>query len=145
MKQLSKIVILTFSLMVFFHYGNTPENQATEQTSKNRIEVIDFHSTHRCGTCNAIESNTLHTLETYFKEEMKSGKITFESVNIDLKKNKEKARKFQASGTSLFLNVIIDGKETIIDLTSFAFTCGRNQKEFSKDLREKLEVELKKL
>ena len=44
---------------------------------------------------------------------MKSGQIDYREINVDLPENKEVARKFQASGSSLFINRIKDGQETI--------------------------------
>ncbi|WP_205757908.1 nitrophenyl compound nitroreductase subunit ArsF family protein [Lutibacter sp. HS1-25] len=113
--------------------------------SVTKIEVLDFHSTHRCMTCNAIEANTKYTLETYFSQELKDNKITFQVINVDEKEHEKIAEKFEASGTSLFLNVIKNGKETQIDLTNFAFMNGNNQQVFSKELKIKIENELKAL
>lgn len=113
--------------------------------AENKIEVIDFHTTHRCTTCKAIEANTVYTLNKYFPELLKSEKITFSSVNIDDPLNYALAEKFQAAGTSLFLNVIIDGKETQIDLTDFAFANGTNKEKFSAELKTLLDKEVKKI
>jgi hypothetical protein len=116
---------------------------ATQTVSK--IEVIDFHSTHRCMTCNAIETNTKFTLDTYFSKDVNDGKITFQVINVDEKENEKLAEKFEASGTALFLNVIKDGQEKHIDLTEFAFMEGNDQAVFSKELKAKIENELKTL
>jgi len=145
MKQFRFLTILAFGIMLMSCNSNAQNNQKKETTSSNKIEVIDFHSTHRCMTCNAIEANTVYTLETYFSEEMKSGKVTFQTINIDEKKNYDMAEEFEAAGTSLFLNVVKDGKGNKIDLTEFAFAKGREKKEFSDDLKLKIEKELKKL
>ncbi|WP_317173922.1 nitrophenyl compound nitroreductase subunit ArsF family protein [Tenacibaculum piscium] len=109
------------------------------------MEVLDFHSTHRCMTCNAIEANTKYTLNTYFAKELKENKITFQVINVDEKKNEKIAEKFEASGTSLILNVIKNGKETQINLTDFAFMNGNDQEAFSKELKDKINAELKML
>ena len=122
------------------------KNQATSlDKSISRIEVFDFHTTNRCITCKAIEANTKYTLDTYFADEIKNGKITFQIVNIDKDENYELAKKFKASGTSLFLNIIGSEKEKHIDLTAFAFTYGKKQDEFSKRLKNKLDKQLEKL
>ena len=55
------------------------------------------------------------------------------------------AEKFEAAGTSLFLNVIKNGKETKIDLTDFAFMKGKDKASFSDELKIKLNKELKTL
>jgi len=132
------------SLLMYSCNGNAQE-KSSSSTSENKIEVIDFHSTHRCKTCNAIEANTKFTLETYFAKELESGIITFQSINIDEEKNYAMAEKFEASGTSLFINVIIDGDEKIFNLTNIAFQKGRDQEVFSKVLKDKINRLLKKL
>ena len=112
------------------------------QTSGNKIEVLNFHSTHRCMTCKAIEANTLYTLKTFFAEEMKNGIIVQKTINVDKEENEKIAEKFEASGTSLFLNVISGGKETKIDLSNFAFKKGKNKDAYSKELKEEIEAQL---
>ena len=71
--------------------------------------------------------------------------ITFQVVNVDKPENEKIAKKFEASGTALFLNIINNGKETQIDLTEFAFMKGNEQDEFAEELKIKLDTELKKL
>ncbi|MDA3861135.1 MAG: nitrophenyl compound nitroreductase subunit ArsF family protein [Melioribacteraceae bacterium] len=140
-KQFSILGMLLLIMMSFPSNGVAQE----EQASTNMIEVIDFQSTNRCFTCNSIETNTKYTLETYFADELKNGKITFQVINVDEEKNLKMAEIFEASGTSLFLNVIVNGEDTHINLTNFAFMKGRKQKEFSEELKVKIETELKKL
>jgi len=120
------------------------QNKSLDQ-SISKIEVLDFHSTHRCMTCNAIEANTKYTLNTYFAKELKEDKISFQVINVDEKENEKIAEKFEASGTSLILNVIKNGKETQINLTDFAFMKGNDQEAFSKELKTKIDMELKTL
>ncbi len=117
----------------------------TAAPTKNRIEVMEFYSTHRCATCNDIEANTKYTLNTYFSKELKDGTITYQSLNVDEEPNVPVAEKFEAAGTALFLNVVVNNNETQIDLTDFAFMKGRNQKEFSDELKSKIEAQLKNL
>jgi len=145
MKAFKFLTILIISLMLT---SCDRKNKKTyNKTNKNvtKIEVIDFHSTHRCFTCNAIEENTRYTLENYFSKEMKEGKITFQVINVDDNINDEIAEKFEASGTSLFINTIKNGKENQINLTNFAFSKGKNKEDFSTELKSKLDKELKKL
>ena len=145
MKQFGIFTILALSIMLFSCKGKAQDEQSKSLALRNKIEVIDFHSTHRCMTCNAIEANTEYTLNTYFEEELKSGEITFHSINVDEEGNYEMAEKFEASGTSLFLNIVINGKEEIINLTNFAFSKGKDKEAFSKGLKVKIEEQLKKL
>ena len=143
---MKKLSVLIFLIGVLFSCKETSKKEAeVNKNLTNKIEVIDFHSTHRCMTCNAIESNTKYTLETYFSKELKANKITFKTINVDEEENFKTAEKFEATGTSLFLNVIVDGTETAINLTDFAFMNGRDTKAFSDELKSKIDVELAKI
>lgn len=145
MKKRSFLVVLIVSVVLFSCKDKLAVKKSISNKVANKIEVIDFHSTHRCMTCNAIESSTKYTLDTYFSEELKNESITFQVVNVDDEKNYKLAEKFEATGTALFLNVIVDGEETQIDLTEFAFMKGNDQEAFSNELKEKLESVLKKV
>ena len=142
-KFLSVFVIII--LLSACNKQSKKDTNASLDASISKIEVLDFHSTYRCMTCNAIEKNTKYTLDTYFSEELKADKITFQVVNVDEKENEKIAEKFEASGTSLILNVIKKGKETQINLTDFAFMNGNDQEVFSKELKDKIDTELKAL
>lgn len=152
MKYLKHLTLLVLAFSLFScseqnEKANTQDNISKKQetVAENKIEVIDFHTSHRCKTCRAIEANTVYTLDTYFADLLKSDKITFVTVNVDDALNYTLAEKFQAAGTSLFLNVIVDGKETQIDLTDFAFANGTNKEKFSSELKVLLEKEVNKI
>jgi len=144
-KTIKFLGLLTISLMLTSCNGQNKSKKESLDQSVSKIEVLDFHSTHRCMTCKAIEANTKFTLDTYFPNELKDHKITFQVINVDKKENKSIAEKFEAAGTALILNVIKEGKETKIDLTDFAFMNGTDQDTFSKELKAKLNAELKTL
>ncbi|QXP68665.1 hypothetical protein H0I28_04200 [Polaribacter sp. AHE13PA] len=137
--------VLTFVLILSACSGEKKNKEQSLDQSTSKIEVIDFHSTHRCMTCNAIEKNTKYTLNTYFSKELKENKITFQVINVDEKENEKVAEKFEAAGTALIINVIKNGKETQINLTDFAFMNGNDQDAFSKELKSKLDKQLKML
>ena len=145
MKRFGILSALVIGLFLFSCTGKTQNKMAVTQAKENSIEVIDFHSTNRCMTCKAIEANTKYTLDTYFANELKSGKIIFKIVNVDTAENEKFAEKFEATGTSLFLNVIKDGEEKHVDLTNFAFMKGTDQKTFSDELKQTIAIQLKSL
>ena len=148
MKKSSLLSFLTMSLF-FFSCGEKAQTNTTNIENSievtNRIEVIDFYGTHRCFTCEAIEASAKYTVETYFAEEQKKGIVIFKTVNVDDDENYKMAEAYEATGTALFLNVVKNGKETHIDLTDFGFSKGTEQEEFSKELKTKIETELKTL
>lgn len=147
----TKITFLSIAFISLFFLASCKTEAQSDASKKDnlasisKIEIIDFHSTHRCMTCNAIEKNTKYTLETFFSDELKSNKISFQVVNVDEKENEKIAEKFEASGTALILNVIKNGKETQINLTDFAFMNGNNQEKFSSGLKYKINEQLKSL
>lgn len=145
MKNFKNVTLILISFFFLSCNGKAQTSTSQTQAKQNTIEVLDFHTTNRCITCKAIEANTLYTLETYFAEELKNNKITFKVVNIDEDENLELAKKFKASGTSLFLNVIGSEKEKQIDLTAFAFTYGKKKDVFAQKLKNKLDKQLEKL
>lgn len=111
----------------------------------NQIEVIDFHTTHRCKTCLKIENNTKELLQTAFKKEMDAGTLSFKIVNIDEEANYEMAERFEAAGSALFINVIKNGKEQHIDLTDFAFMNAFDDEVFNSELKANIDEQLKAL
>lgn len=145
MKNLKVLIIALIGLTLFACGEKKQQNTEEKVADKNVIEVIDFHSTHRCVTCESIESNAKYTIDTYFSEELKDGKITFKVVNVDDEENYKVAEKFEATGTALFINVVKDGKEEQIDLTEFAFTNGRDTEIFSEELKIIIEEQLAKM
>ena len=107
------------------------------------VEVIDFHSTRRCATCNAIEEKARTVLKKYYSTEMKEGLITFQTVNVDKEENYKMAEEFEAGGTALFINVVKNGKSTKIDLTDFAFmNVNSDDDDFEKGLRKEMDKAL---
>jgi hypothetical protein len=81
--------------------------------SAEKVQVFLFHATKRCPTCIAIGKYVKETVEQKFPAELLSGKIEFREINIDLSENKELANKFKATGSALFLNAIVDGKDNM--------------------------------
>lgn len=125
-----------FSLMIAFSISacNPPqEKNATDPTSETStekvqaIEVIQFHSEHRCMTCNKIEALTQATLA-------QSQDIPFRLINVDDESNAEISEKFEAYGTALYLHDPVTGKTT--DLTDFAFMNASDEVNFTAKLKE---------
>jgi len=52
-------------------------------------------------------------VEENFGQEVLAGKVVFREVNIDEPQNKALAEKFQAGGSSLFINAIREGSDNI--------------------------------
>jgi len=121
-------VLLTLALcigMVACSGGKSRDVSENKQTKRDAVEVLYFHSAQRCATCVAIESNSKELLETAFSEQLKSGKLIFQS--IDITSEEALADKYEVSWSSL---IVVDydenGEEAVENLTEFAFGNARN-------------------
>ena len=121
-------IFATLLLLFFSNYGNAQ----TRTTST--IQVIQFHSEHRCMTCNKIEEITKIALKKY-------PTIPFSLVNADDKKNEKQCTQFQASGSSLFLYNTKTKK--IRNLTEMAFMNAGDQDKFIKEFNKNMDAFLK--
>ncbi len=117
------IVSALFTVIIFTLSACNSEAQTAKNTgvaNEASLEVIDFHTTHRCKTCLAIEKAAKEVLDANFAPAMKSGKITFKTVNVDEEANAKIAEKFGAFGSTL---VIYNPKtDSFADMTDFAFS-----------------------
>ena len=114
----------------------SPSNRDASTVSANdKLEVIYFHSEHRCKTCIQIEKLTKETLEKAFANEMKNGSVYFTMYNADDPKNAKIAEKYAAYGSALFLTRHQNGKDIKTDLTNFAFTNAYNDDVFIEKLK----------
>jgi len=105
--------------------------------SADKIEIYYFHRTQRCYSCNILSRYVRETIEQKFSEEIESGKIEFREINIDLPENKNVTGKFQASGSSLFINAIKDGQDNISQDTS-VWRLLNNRSQFENHLANKI-------
>jgi hypothetical protein len=110
---------LTLLIGLLFPACKSDAQKWVGPTGVAKIEVIDFHTTHRCKTCLAIEKTARTVVESEFANEVKAGKIVFKTVDVDDEKNIKLAEKFEASGTALF---VYNGKTgQALDLTEAGF------------------------
>ena len=79
-----------------------------------KIEVLNFHRTQRCWSCSTLGKLSEKTVGEKFADEVAGGKVIFKAVNIELPENKEIINLYQASGSSLYINAIKDGKNNIV-------------------------------
>ncbi|MDD2732150.1 MAG: nitrophenyl compound nitroreductase subunit ArsF family protein [Candidatus Pacebacteria bacterium] len=105
------------------------ENKKNEEKqSAGKIEVVHFHGTHQCWSCITVGEYALKTIKEKFPEEYKNGTIVFRNINGELLENKDMVMKYQARGSSLFVNAITDGKDKIEeDVTVWRLVTNENQ------------------
>ena len=111
MKNLILMLCLTFVTGISATAQKTSQKQTT-----NNVKVYYFHMTHRCATCQAVESVTKDALHEYYND-----KVFFESINIEKENDNPLLKKYKVSGQTL---LIIKG-DKVIDITNQAFMNAR--------------------
>ncbi len=125
--------VTTFMLLLFAACNSEAQNPQQLSTSNPhaKIEVIQFHSEHRCMTCNKIEKLSREALKDF-------SNIPFSLVNVDNEKNEKIAEEFEAFGTALFLHNLATGEKK--NLTEFAFMNAGNQEKFIAELKKEISI-----
>jgi hypothetical protein len=80
-------------------------------------------------------------LDTYFKDELSSGKVTYETFNLEDKKNARIVKKYNAYTLSLFISTIIGDTEYIEPVTDIWLFVG-NDAAFVDVVKDKIETRL---
>lgn len=128
----SKIIILVaiFATLISCKNEVKEANSTTENTAQTEIQLIQFHTEHRCITCNAIEKLSKETIKG-------NDKISFVLYNVEDEKNAKVAEQFEATGTSLYL--YNSKTKTSKDLTEMAFMYAKNEGEkFKTELQKEI-------
>ena len=117
-KETTSIALIAFAALavialLFMGGAQTGQNSTARDlainqgfaSSVNKIEVFHFHGTNQCYSCKTVGAYAEETINTYYQNEVKSGKIVFSSINYDLKENNATATKYGVTGSSLWIGV----------------------------------------
>lgn len=96
------------------HYINKISGSLDVSSTPDRIELLYFHRTDRCISCNNAEQYARDTLNAYYPDELKSGKLSIQS--IDYQKDKAMAEKYNVKVQGLKLRITKGGQETVRDV-----------------------------
>lgn len=120
------IIVAAVGFLFFIFKGNGQSSMvrvSNSQVSENKndtgnqpaekIEIVHFHATQQCWSCITVGKYALKTIKEKFPEEHENGTIVFMDINGDLPENRNMVIKYQARGSSLFINSIINGKDNI--------------------------------
>ena len=136
------LTCLALSLMVVWRTSpTTPPASGNSSGPADRVEVVYFHRTQRCYSCRYVEAGTRDTVETYFSDELASGKLTFQVINVQDEENADIVKKYGAFTSSLFINTIRDGTDHIEEATDVYLLIGKDEA-FVMALKSKIEKSL---
>lgn len=108
------------------------ETAMAQQVDLSEVQVVYFHATRRCATCQAVESVTVETLKDAF-----ASKVPFQSINREEDAKNPLIKKHKISGQTL---LIIKG-DKVVNLTNEAFMYARTSPEkFKEKLKESIQT-----
>ncbi len=121
-----------------------PKEPPTSDVSSgpaDRVEVVYFHRTQRCNTCLYAEAGIRYTVETYFTDELASGRVTFQVINVQDEENAAIVNKYGASYLTLLINTIRNGTEHIEEVDEIWYCIGDDEA-FIKTVKSEIEKSL---
>ena len=122
---------------------NTPTVQPSTPAD-DFVELVYFHRTRRCYSCQYAGDTTEHIVESYFNEELANGKLHFKMLDVQNSANAEMINKYQAYGSSLFINVVMAGKDHIQPITDIWYHIGDDDK-FTNIVKTEIETALESI
>jgi len=105
-------VLLAFTTL-FAGCTVAPGGEDTTATSPingtvTRVEVIHFTAPNQCYSCVVLGDYAEETVKTYFPEELGSGKLIFDHVDVADPEKKEIVERYGATGSSLWIGTYDD-------------------------------------
>ncbi|WP_300794895.1 nitrophenyl compound nitroreductase subunit ArsF family protein [uncultured Bacteroides sp.] len=132
---MKKIVLMAVACLTLASCGMGTKNESSAQATevgvpaRDCVEVLYFHGKQRCATCIAIEKNVSEAVSKEFAEEIKKGDVVFRVIDITKEENEAIAEKYEVTWSSLFVVGHKDGKESVENMTDFAFKNARQSPE----------------
>lgn len=128
---MKKIVLMAVACLALASCVMGTKNDSSAQgvevgvPARDCVEVLYFHGKQRCATCIAIEKNASEAVSKEFAEEIKKGDVVFRVIDITKEENEAIAEKYEVTWSSLFVVGHKDGKESVENMTDFAFKNAR--------------------
>ncbi|NJK87054.1 MAG: hypothetical protein HC906_14855 [Bacteroidales bacterium] len=125
------IVFLAIVMNISCVAQSNNDEKSTNVLKADKIEVLYFHFSRRCATCNAVESVSKEAVA-----ELYGNKVTFACFNLDEEIGQSKGKELEVSGQTL---LIVAG-DTKINITNEGFLNARNNPEKLKAIiKEKID------
>ncbi len=108
-KKLFIGIVIGILILVFFIPKYLTKSGSMVEVASNsnveKVEIYHFHGTHQCYSCITVGAYAEETINTYFTDELKSGRIVFDHINGELPENGDLVKKYGATGSSLWIGV----------------------------------------
>ena len=134
-----KFFLLSFALISLVGIScNSQTNQkpASSVSKNGDVEVYYFHMTTRCVTCKTVESEARKNVEMLYADQVKAGRISFTSLNLEEATGKSVGEKLGINSQTL---LIVKGDQKInITNEGFLYAVSQPQK-FTEVMKSKID------
>jgi hypothetical protein len=107
-------IMALLSATGFAVLSSANSNAQAVQGAPDKINVLLFYEKGCCKSCGDAETYLTDTLDQYYSNEVKAGKISAQVV--DMKKDKAMVDKYNVKNWALKLAVTRNGQETVVDV-----------------------------
>ena len=92
------LIVLTIGMNISCSAQTKKDDESSNASGQDKVEVYYFHFTHRCATCNAVESVSKDAVS-----ELYGDKVTFSGYNLDEEDGEAKGKELEVSGQTLLI------------------------------------------
>jgi hypothetical protein len=144
MKKYLRISLLLAAVALANHLflGVSPA-MAEETSAGGTVTAYYFHGTFRCPTCHKLEEYAKEAIESNFKTDLASGKLSFKIVNVENKGNEHFVQDYQLYTKSVVLSLSKDGKEVRSKNLDKIWQLVRNKEQYESYVRDEVAAFLK--
>lgn len=126
------LIAVAGSAIAITDSGFSGPNGSPSAAEGKKVVVYYFHFTRRCMTCNNVEKVSKEAVNGQFAALVKTGEVSFQSVNLEEKAGEALGAKYKIEGQTL---TVISGDKRV-DLTDKGFL-------YANDSPAKLKTEIK--
>ncbi len=142
--------IFVLSSIAFYTVSETKKSENLKKQSSTATEMkiipekekvvngLYFHGTNRCHTCNLMEGYIRDVLSISFEKEIKEGRLTFESIDIDQPASAHYIQDYQLNAISFFLSFKKNGKEMQVQQCDKIWQLAKDEMMFKKYIKDEI-------
>ncbi len=109
-----------------------------QMSMPSQLVVYYFHGNARCSSCYKLEQYAKESIEQNFADELKSGKIVFEIVNVDKPENDHFVADYQLYTKSVVLSLVKDGKQVKYKNLERVWNLLKDQNKYHEYIRDEI-------
>jgi len=95
-----------------------------------KLELYHFHGNQQCYSCVLLGDMAEKVVNTYYPDELSSGKLVFGHINAEDPTNRDLTKKYEVASSSLMIGVYTKDSFTKQDLVDLWYRLG-NEEEYS--------------